>query len=312
MFAGTSWDNATAGGNIFFVDGDNGDDTWDGHSPDTPKLTIAGAISAASRGAVIYIKPRAMASDASDPVAYAETVTIPAAKDCLQLIGVMTGQTLGGMPQLKIGGGSTAMITVNAAGCSVRNLEINGASSSGGGISVAGGAFGFSCYNCCFKNCRGSAAASTGGAIVFDSVWNVLVKDCRFHKNRCGILFNATTGHCENVVIQNCVFGANAVTEVDAHIYGNPVRNIQIVDCRFTDSDVPAYETSPDAAKYIKFVVAGATDGFGSIASCTFGCVGKTFGNGNALVCATTVSMNACFQKVAAGTGATGEIGITA
>ncbi|KKN14460.1 hypothetical protein LCGC14_0995820 [marine sediment metagenome] len=216
------------GGRVWFVDGDltptgNGK-TWAG-----AYNTIAGAISAASAGDVIYIAAKTMSSGASDPSSYEENLTIPPAKSSLSLIGVSRGRAQGGLPQLKDGSTTTQeILRVRAPGCLIYNLGFNGAGNTGGGIlldesDAAYTAFGTSILGCHFKNCKGSTAtnAATGGAIMWTSnggAWQVLIDGNQFYKNVGDIVLKGTSGSVpQDVVIQNNTFNGTAGA-VDCHI----------------------------------------------------------------------------------------------
>lgn len=289
----------------YFVDGDNGNDNDDGLTPQTAKATIQGAIDAAGQGDRIFIAPleAESASGDTDPDSYAETLTITG-KDGLSLIGVSRGLAQGGQPQIRKGSGSTALLTVNSFGCSVQNLTFNGAGATGGGIKlVANGstadAGGFIASGCHFKNCKGSGAASTGGAIYWTTdggAWYVSIYNCEFIDNRAGIcMLGSSVSVPQHVKIVGNRFGTDPNTDVDADIYvaGSGIKNLFIVNNTFATVDVPAYASSPDAARYIK-LAAGTT---GSIAGNSFACIAsggsaKTFGAaGTAAIVPTTVRM---------------------
>ena len=97
----------------WFVDGDISS-SGGGKSWEKAYKTIQEAVTAASAGDTIFVAGRSITALATDPVSYAETIIIPNDKPQLSLIGVSRGRTQGGLPQIKIGAGSTAMITVRA------------------------------------------------------------------------------------------------------------------------------------------------------------------------------------------------------
>lgn len=218
-------------GNAYYVDGDNGVDTASGRSWKKAVKTIAQAITLASANDTIAIKARKVAAGGTDPVNYAETLTIPATKPGLRLIGVANGTAQGAQPQIKIGAGSTAMLTVQAPGCLIKGLSFNGGSSTGGGILLdddgsTKAAFGTVIEECFFKNCVGSGAtdAKTGGAIMWSSqggAWQVRIRANRFYNNIGGIVLLGTGGsRPKDVVIEGNTFGADAAASVDCYIYG--------------------------------------------------------------------------------------------
>lgn len=99
----------------------------------------------------------------------------------------------------------------------------------------------------------------------------------------------------QHVKIVGNRFGTDPNTDDDADIYvaGSGIKNLFVVNNTFATVDVPAYASSPDAARYIK-LAAGTT---GIIAGNTFACIAsggskKTFGAaGDAAIVPTTVRM---------------------
>jgi len=273
--------------NIFFVDGDHGSDGNDGKSPETPKDTIQGAVNAASAGAVIYIRAKKPTALAADPNSYAETVIIPNSKPNISLIGVGRGRTQGGLPQIKIGAGSTAMIDVRSPGCLIANLGINGASSTGGGILLTDdgtdpatnySAWGTNIVNCHFKNCAGTAGADTGGAIQWGAnggAWQTRIEGCSFFRCMAGVMNKGTGGsRPADVVIEDCIFYTNDTAMVDCDIYlmgGSGVDGLLIRNCTFASRTIPAYAGT---SRYLKLT--GCSDGL--ITGCTFNCLGSVTG----------------------------------
>lgn len=300
-----------ASGNVWFVDGTNGSDGQDGTSPSTAVATIQAAVNKASAGGVIYVRPKLTVTGATDPTGYTEAVTIANTKPNLSLIGISTGRAMGGQPMLRQGAGTDAHVIVRAPGVTIKNFTINGSSNTGGGIYIdesasAYVAFGTTIEDCYFKNCKGSGNASTGGAIYWSSNgggWQTLIRGCYFHNNRCGIaLLGTSSSMPEAVTIRDCEFVSNANTTVDADIYisaGSGMQSVVIRDCFFGTVDIPAYASSPAAARYIH-----ATSCEGLIANCYFACVTdpsqteKTFGAaGDAAVIPTTMRIAGCYGE---------------
>lgn len=290
----------------FFVDGDLGSDGNDGLSPSFAFATIQAAVTAAGANSTIYVKAKAMAAGATDPGSYAESVIIPAGSSCMTIIGVSNGSTQGNMPQMKVGSTTTnPILTVQAAGFSLINMTVNGAGATGGGIKLDGDsstkdAFGFYAYGCFFKNCKSSGAAATGGAIYWSangSSWNVTIEKCDFYDCRAGIvLIGTSVSRPKHVRVLNCSFGSGAKATVDADIYGaggSGFVDLLVENCSFNTVDVPAYATSPSAARYIY-----ATSCGGAVRGCTFACTGKTFGAaGDACYIPTTMRMAGNWQE---------------
>jgi len=311
------------GGDIWYVDGDKSTGGA-GQSWEDAFATIQTAVTAASAGDVIYVAGRTITALATDPVSYAETIIIPNATSNLSIIGVSRGRSQGGLPQIKIGAGSTAMLDVRAPGCLIQNIGFNGASSTGGGIlltddgGTASVAFGTTIAGCHFKNCVGSTAtnAATGGAIMWSATggaWQTLISSNRFYKNVGDIVLLGTTSSVpQDVIIQDNIFSGPAAN-VDCNLYleGGSGMNGVVIDSNIFQQK-PAISSGTNA-RYIK-----ATGCVGMMTRNMFGCLSAegesevTFqADGTAAFIPTTLHMAGNFGQFSTGVGAglvSGEI----
>jgi len=275
-------------GDVWFVDGTNGASGNNGTSWSTAVDTIQAAVTLAGPGDTIYVTANDITDATGDPTSYDETIIIPAATSNLSIIGVSRGRTQGGLPQIKIGAGAVAMLTVRAPGCLIANLGFNGYGSTGGGILLdddnsTKSAFGTSIINCHFKNCKMHAThASAGGAINWSAegnAWQCLISDCKFYKNVCDICVIGTSNSVpQDVVIQNCRF-SDSPSNTDCNIYagGSGFGGGLVIDnCTF--GKVPAL-SSGDVALFTEITCYG-TGGTGMMTNCTFGEAGTTTGYG--------------------------------
>lgn len=217
--------------------------------------TIQTAVTAVvgGQGDHVLVTPRTMSAGATDPVSYAETITIAAAQSSMSLIGIPRNRTQGGLPQIKKGSGAVALLTVRAPGVTIESLGFNGGSSTGGGILLdddgsTKSAFGTEIANCHFKDCVGSTATSsdTGGAIQWPAVgnaWQVWIHGNNFYKNVGDVVMLGTSGSVpQDVVIEDNVFSGPAAS-VDCNINignGSGMLNVTIRDNDFPAVDVPA------------------------------------------------------------------------
>ena len=318
-FQGTSFANPTIqplggpGGNIFFVDGDNGADGNDGLSPDTPKKTIGGALSIVAAGGTVYVKTRKIAAGGTDPINYAETITIAANQAGLKIIGCGNGIDQAAQPQIKKGSGAVALLTIKAPGCLIKGLTFNGNGSTGGGILLSDDgstvtAEGTTIDSCVFKNCVGSAAtdSSTGGAVQIGTnggAWDTTIKNCLFYNNIGGfVLLGTASAVPQDITIDNCVFSCSVATNVDTYIWGHAGSGI--ADIIIKNSVFGFFPSGNTKNTYMDLTACT-----GTLSGCTFGTTGKTFGAAANVLIPTTVLMAANYQEHAA--GGSGEIGRT-
>lgn len=297
-----------AGGAVYFVDGTLGSDGASGTSPTYALATIQKAIDKAVAGDVIYVFPKDMGVD-GDPGSYTENLTIAATKDRLSIIGVSHGRTQCGLPQLKVGTTTTSpLLTINAQGCLILNMGINGAGGTGGGILLNSngatgtiGSSGTSIIGCHFKNCVGTTAtnAATGGAIMWTAngdCWQVLIKGNRFYKNVGDIVLKGTSNSVpQDVVIEDNVFSGPAAS-VDCNLYlmgGSGMNGVIIRNNVF--SCFPAIGSGTNAKQL------ALTGCVGIMTGNTFGCTGKTFGAAGDNLVPTTVLMAGNWQETAIG-----------
>ena len=323
-------------GKVFFVVA-SGDDVFadfsnafpvDGDGVLRVHSTIQAAIDAAaveadpSAGHVILVKPSEMAAGATDPTSFGETLIIAAAQANLSIVGMTEGNAQGRLPQVKKGSGSTALLTIRAPGCLIKNMGFNGAGSTGGGILLdddasTKSAFGTVIEDCHFKNCKGSTAtnAATGGAIQWAATggaWQVVIRRNRFYKNVGDIVLLGTSSSVpQDVVIEDNIFSGPAAS-VDCNLYlrgGSGMNGVIIRNNCFTA--LPAIGSGTNA----QFLA--LTGCVGMLADNTFavqtaeGGSERTFGAaGNELV-PTTVFMARNYGEFATGVGAgliSGEI----
>ncbi len=267
-------------GNVWYVDASQATgSSGDGTTWTEAFLTIAEAITAASRLDVIYIAAKDITDATGDPANYTENLTIPLALDGLALVGISRGRTQGGLPQCKVGATTTqALLRIRAPGCLIANLGFNGAGATGGGILLdddnsTKAAFGTSIVNCHFKNCNGPDVddAKEGGAIQWTAegnAWQVSILGCRFYKNAGGIVLIGTTNtRPQDVLIEDCDFTGMAAN-VDCDIWGaggSGFGSVHVNRCTF--GQLP--ELAVNVTLYYDFT--GSLNG--SISNCTFGCL---------------------------------------
>ena len=216
-------------GNEWFVDG-NKSSGGAGQSWEDAFATIAAAISAASAGDIIYIKPKT--PGIWDPVGYAETVTIPYGKHHLTLMGVSAGgaNVYGAMPHLSVTSGTTPILTIQAPGCRISNLSFSATgATAGGGIlldddGTTTSAYGTTVDHCYFYECLAAGnTVSEGGAVYWSTdggAWELRVLQNYFYDCSAGVSLLGTSGsRPTDVLIQGNVFTSSVNTTPDADIY---------------------------------------------------------------------------------------------
>ena len=262
--------------------------------------TVQSAVTASAERDVILVVAPDMAAGATDPTSYAETVIIPAGKALLQIIGIASGTKQAAQPQIKIGSGSTALLTVRSPGCLIKNITFNGNGSTGGGILLDDDgstktAEGTIVEGCVLKNCVGSGATdgSSGGGVMIGSTggaWDTLITDCLFYNNIGGVVLLGTSDSVpQDITIANCRFTSSAANLRDCDIWGHAGSGmvaVQINGCNF--GIFPAAGT--------KNTYIDLTACTGLLAQCNFAAGSKTYGAAGNVLIPTTVGLAGNYQ----------------
>ena len=251
--------------NVFFVDGVNGLDGYEGTSPENALKTIGRALALAGPYDVIYVLDKGYDVSGGDPVAYIEAATdlsIAVGKNNLALVGVPhnINQVYG--LQLKCVSASTApVLSVYAPLVTIENLCFN---KRGDGVGscvyiIEDGTYGgtgVSLYNCHFRNAdMGSAAHTTSAGVKLIGTKWADINRCYFFDCRNGVAQGSGTNTINFTTIRNSVFSASVVANVDVDILLIPGSSGQsaghLVDnCRFVH-DVPAFAGAGALTAYI-------------------------------------------------------------
>ena len=208
----------------YFVDGTDGSDANDGTAPSRSKATIQAAVTAAGRGDIIYVRPLAYTSDASDVNRYSEAVTVPYATADLSLIGV--SNTHHGNPnygaKLQHTTASGTALTVNAPAFHIENMCVRAEGADyairfpydGTGYTTVAGACGPTMYNVVI---RGSL-----NGVRFDGGYAYWVAKCRFEGGSAtdhALYLDGSTDPQRRGVVENCYFGGfNGALNDNAYI----------------------------------------------------------------------------------------------
>jgi len=256
------------GTDVWFVDGDNGNDSNVGSSTE-PFATIQAGINAASAQDTVYIRVLAPDADASEPGTYEEDLTIAYAKHGLKLIGVSPQYGVWGGPKIK-NATAAALLTVNASNVHIANLQFNCTRNSGTyGIYLAGvagyatlaGSVGCVIQNCMFKN-----SSASYGAINIVGGYGSVIRDCNFYNAVRGVWMSSSSLPSNDHRIINCDFTDNNGAAIAEHIVTASGSHVSWVirDCTFGEAT--------------NFIEVGANNS-GIIANCHFEDLTATLAN---------------------------------
>jgi hypothetical protein len=289
--------NSLIPNNAYYVDGDNGADTNDGLTWETAKATIQAGINAASSQDTVFIKTLAPDSDASDPGQYEENLTIAYAKHGLRLIGIGTSNSRFPYAGPKIKNASAAaLLTVNASGVRLENLQFNCTRNSGtygirlqgiAGYATLAGSVGFTIINCCIKN-----GGPTYSGIYIQGGYGGLISHCTFYGNDSGVQLQDNALPSSGHTIEYCNFkginDAGPTTTIAEHITvrAGGHHDITIDHCNFS--------------KATSFISCGSGN-TGLISNCCFADTSATLANSTGMVkvpAAQTVKVTGCWGGV--------------
>lgn len=198
------------GSTVWFVDGDSGSAAHTGKSPTRAMALHSTAISAASAGDTIYVKPRVPTSDASDPEVYAETITIPYAKNHLSIIGT-TNQSYDTFYGPKLKASTVANVvdvyaprftlenhTVHRRSTNLANIYLRGIT----GYATEAGSVSSHIVNCQMR--YGSNGTSSG--VVMEWGYHSSVRNCTFWGNTTALYITGQSVPQRGMSVIGCRF----------------------------------------------------------------------------------------------------------
>ena len=279
------------GKNVWYVDDDNGDDSYKGSSPTRALKTIQKAIDKAGKHDTIFLKPREITIGTYSSHGYfSGTNVIAADQTGLAIIGTgRGGRGIGMSIQTMIeadAGADEAAITVQSPGVTIENLGVKATSDSYGAIyanSNTAQAYGLTISNCFFKDFKTTGVAV--GTINLHTIHWTTIQGCTFREAGTAIAHHSTYAAVETPVIKDCDF-IGAASTWDADIRVGDVKRLMIDDCRFSH----AIPTGGAQAHYINMV---GTAGTGMISNCTFSVASEDISAMCTL--AGTVLMSSCY-----------------
>jgi len=284
--------------NQWFVDGDNGQDGNDGSTPRTAFATITQALKVIQPGGVIWVRPRAIAAGGTDPVSYTGALIIPPGLSGISIIGVSTGLKQAAQPQIKVGSGTGAQLTIRSPGCLIAGLTFNGGGATGGGILLDDDgstktAEGTIIHSCVFKNCGSGTDGSAAGAVQIGATggaWDTLIKNCLFYNNMGGVVLLGTADSTpQDISVEDCRFDSSAANLRDCDIWGHAGSGIVALNIRRCEFGIfPAGGTKDN---YMDLTACT-----GLLSDCRFASNGKTFGAAANVPIPTTVGIAGNYQ----------------
>jgi hypothetical protein len=261
-------------GNIFFVDGDNGSSGNMGSTPDDALALPSQAVSYATRGGIVYIRPRSTVASAQSY--YIDNITLPLTKPGMQLLGcgdiynpymgVDIKALAPGSPVLTVYGSAVQLEGIRFAGtgqtadtASIVDVSNNGTTTRAYGLTVRG---------CRFANGKGHLI-SAGAAISIDTIIGVKIQDCIFSDNLAGITGRTNYAAVNGFHVTGCIFeGTPAGRDIDIWITGTG-RGVLIDGCKFIDG-------LPNHGVNNRFIITDTSGITGMLSNCNFAMTGAT------------------------------------
>ncbi len=293
--------------NIFFVDGDNGNAGNTGLSPDDSVALPSTAIGLSTRGGIVYVRPRTTTGSAQ--TYYVDNITMPVTKPNLQLIGCgadVSNPYMG--VDVKASVVTTAVVTVNGAGCLVEGMRLAGTGQTADVVSILDisnngtttRGYGATIRGCRFANSKGHLI-NTGAAVAIDTAIFTKIEDCKFSDNLASITARSVYAAIQGLSITDCDFGGMILTgrDVDVFIVGD-AEQVLIQRCNFNDG-LPNHGV---VSRFISIQTA-----YGLMADCNFAvsganCTGFFGADGSKGIIPTTILMsNNWMESTTAGIG---------
>ncbi len=204
-----------SGNDVIYVNGSNGNDSWDGQSWNTAKLTIKNATETVSNGGTINIANGTYTGANNTGIqinknmvinGQSQTGTIINAQGKAQIFNITSGKTVTIQNLKLINGKSNDGGTIQNNGIfTLKNCTIsNSTSDVGGAIQNNGVSLLQSCY---FEN--NSATKYNGGAIYNNYKYtNLIIQDCNFENNSASESGGAISNLGDSTII-NSTFSGN-------------------------------------------------------------------------------------------------------
>ena len=309
----TLWNSS----NIWFVDGDLGSASNAGNEPDHSVALISTAISKASIGAVIYVKPRQLATAVQ--TYYQDTIVVPITLSNLTIIGAGNPGSNSGV-QVKPADVTTHLIDVKAPGLTLENmrLTLNGGTADlkmsivhAVNATAVTTPAGLVIRDCRFEGDKSvpSITSSTDmcSSIALGTCNYTTIENNVFYSCHGGIVAQLSTAAYHNLIIRGNIFsGAVANRALDVWLSTGTTGGTEIIGNIFGDG-LPTHAGGTGGNYFLKIT----GDGSGSIVNNAFATATLSFGaaGSQAIFPATFFSMGNTYSAASAGTTTSGIFG---
>jgi len=210
-----------AAGNIWFVDGTDGNDNHDGKTPGTAFALPSTAVAAASREGIIYIRP--MSTVACADVYYSDNITVDVTRPLLQFIGAGAGTIPGyrGSAQIRPATAASHIFSIQASGVCIENLHLNTTGGTSACVPIYSQRLGYTgATSLQVRQCRFiSSVTDSAAAIFLGSCQYNIIEDNLFLDCVVGVQAEATSGSPASYTIRRNIFeGLVSVRDADINI----------------------------------------------------------------------------------------------
>jgi len=216
---------ANPGGDIFFVDGNNGSDGNDGLSRLHPKATLASAIASAQAGDTIICSPGGSET---------RTATIAANLARLKIVCPTDNPEAG---YTITGAGTVDLMTVSAANVHIEGLRFTRSAAAGSttaALLTTADADGLTVKGCSFDSSDSTSSWTNYGVELTGAITDVLIDGCVFRDLHRGVLTAGNGGL--NLTFRDCTFWVGQATAFGIHV--NTTTTAVFVDrCVFFEAD---------------------------------------------------------------------------
>ena len=213
--------SVSADSSVIYVNGSSGDDSWDGLSWETAKLTIGNAIETVDDGGTVNIANGTYTGDGNKNINVDKSVTINGQNKSSTTIDA---ENEGNVFNIKSGA------TVTISNLTIKNGNATGYSGSGGAIYSEGD---LNVINCAFKdNTAYSGGSGYGGAI--ESLGTLTVTGSTFTGNEADYS-GAVDNYGGSLTVTNCTFTGNTAGSEGGAI-GNIGISFNVTNCTFTNN----------------------------------------------------------------------------